>query len=65
MPDKLIVPLMGFLASRVLAVTNPLGRKVRDAERDLDEGREHTDALGRFVALGLVSPDRRLVRGGS
>lgn len=36
--DKLIVPLMWFMASRVLAVTNPLGRKVRDQFLDPPKG---------------------------
>ncbi len=30
-PDRLIQPLAWFLASRVLSVTNPLGRRVRDS----------------------------------
>ena len=29
-PDRIITPLLWFAATRVLAVTNPLGRKVRD-----------------------------------
>lgn len=30
LPDRLLTPLLWFAATRVLAVTNPLGRKVRD-----------------------------------
>lgn len=29
-PDQLLVPLIWFMATRVLRVTNPIGRKVRD-----------------------------------
>ena len=30
LPDRLLMPLMWFMASRVLTVTSPIGRKVRD-----------------------------------
>lgn len=38
LPDRLLVPLMWFMASRVLAVTNPIGRKVRDEFLDPPRG---------------------------
>lgn len=38
LPDRLLVPLIWFAASRVLAVTNPLGRKARDHFLDPPRG---------------------------
>lgn len=38
LPDRLLVPVMWFMASRVLAVTNPIGRKVRDEFLDPPRG---------------------------
>lgn len=38
LPDRLLTPLIWFVASRVTAVTNPIGRKVRDAFLDPPRG---------------------------
>lgn len=37
-PDRLLMPLMWFVASRVLTVTSPIGRKVRDHFLDPPRG---------------------------
>lgn len=38
LPDRLLMPLMWFAASRVLTVTSPIGRKVRDQFLDPPRG---------------------------
>jgi putative flavoprotein involved in K+ transport len=38
LPDHLMTPILWFMASRVLRVTNPLGRKVRDHFLDPPRG---------------------------
>lgn len=38
LPDRLLMPLMWFVASRVLTVTSPVGRKVRDHFLDPPRG---------------------------
>lgn len=37
-PDRVLMPLMWFMATRVLRVTNPIGRKVRDQFTDPPRG---------------------------
>ena len=38
LPDRVVTPLLWFMATRVLAVTNPLGRKIRDHFLDPPRG---------------------------
>ena len=54
LPDRLVTPLMWFMATQVLKVTNPIGRKVRDHFVDPPRG----IPLGRvrrkdFAAAGI------------
>jgi putative flavoprotein involved in K+ transport len=51
LPDRLLVPLIWFAASRVLAVTNPLGRKVRDHFLDPPRG----VPLGRIRSKEIIA----------
>jgi putative flavoprotein involved in K+ transport len=67
LPDRLFVPVMWFMASRVVNVGNPIGRKVRDRFIDPPRG----IPLGRarrkdILAAGIEKvPRTKDVRGGS